>query len=207
MRRFKQNIVSGAITGRRTHDTSRVRRYGGACLAWNDAPVYDCAMRFPRALRLDESDSQIYESLAMPGEWAVPGSFAFLDDDPTKLTGKRRQAFLHGFLGTVSFGWSTLAQVDEINEAEYQGVIDRLAAHFVAHHGAPDLASAVTVVQEEADFAASICDFDLRTLMALKREMSVEGIVESFKVVRPPSADDHSHIKLWSIEEDNDPHS
>lgn len=203
MRRFKQNIVFSAIAGASTH---AMRRHGGARLAWNGAPVYDCTMRFPRVLRLDESDSQIYESLAMPGEWAVPGSFAFLDDDPIKLSGKRRQAFLHGFLGTVTFGWSTLAQVDEISETEYQGVIDRLAVHFVAHHGAPDIESAVTVAREEADFAASICDCDLHTLMALKREMSVEGIVESFKIVRPPSADDHSHIKLWSIEDD-DPHS
>lgn len=188
------------------HDTCRMRRHCGVRLAWTGAPVYDCAMRFPRALRLDESDSQIYESLAMPGEWAVPGSFSFLDDDPSKLTGKRRQAFLHGFLGTVTFGWSTLAQVDDISDAEYQGVIDRLAAHFVAYHGAPDIESAVTVAREEADFAASICDFELHTLVALKREMSAEGIVESFKIVRPPSADDHSHIKLWAIE-DHDPHS
>lgn len=187
--------------------TRRVRRHGRVHLAWTGAPVYDCPMHFPRALRLDESDSQIYETPAQPGEWAVPGSFAFLDDDPIKLTGKRRQAFLHGFLGTVTFGWSTLAQVEEISEAEYQGVIDSLAAHYVAHYGAPDLASAAAAAREEAEFAASICDFELHTLLALKREMSAEGIVESFKRVRPPSAGGHGDIKLWSIDDDDDPHS
>ncbi len=157
-------------------------------------------MKFPRAIRLDDSDSQIYEAPAIPGEWAVPGSFAFLDVDPAALSGKQRQAFGHGFLGTESFGWSTLVQVAEISEQEYQAVIGRLAGCFVERYGAPDLATALPAAREEARFAASICEHALNTLLMLERESGVQGIVERFKVLRPNAAD-HDQIKLWKFEE------
>lgn len=160
-------------------------------------------MKFPRTIRLDDSDAQVYDRPARPGEWAVPGSFTFLDVDPAKLTGKQLQAFGHGFLGTESFGWSTLVEVAEISEVEYQAVIDRLAAHFVEQHGAPDMAAALPAAREEADFAASICDHKLHTLLMLERESGEEGIVERFKVVQPPSAADHEKIKLWTFVDDD----
>ena len=80
-------------------------------------------MKFPRTIQLDGSDSHVYERLAVPGEWAVPASFAFLDIDPGEMTSKRRQAFGHGFLGTESFGWSTLVEVAEIDAVEYDAVV------------------------------------------------------------------------------------
>ena len=99
-------------------------------------------MKFLRAIRLDESDAQVYEQASQPGEWAVPGSFAFLDMDPLTLEGKQLQAFNSGFLGTQSFGWTTLVEIAEIDDDEYQQVIDRLAAHFMEHYGAPHIAAA-----------------------------------------------------------------
>ena len=56
-------------------------------------------MKLPRTVRFDQSDSQVYETAAGDGEWAVPGGFAFADDSAETLTGKRRQAFANGFLG------------------------------------------------------------------------------------------------------------
>ena len=158
-------------------------------------------MKFPRAIRLDESDAQVYDRTATPGEWAVPGSFVFVDKDPAELEGKVLQAFGHGFLGTESFGWSTMVEVAEISEFEYQGVIDRLAAYFVQSFGAPDIDTALPAAREEASFAASICDHELHTLLMLEREAGDDGIVERFKVVRLNAAD-HSKIKLWSLDED-----
>ena len=158
-------------------------------------------MKFPRAVRLDESDAQVYVNPAVPGEWAVPGSFAFVDKDPAQLTGKDLQAFGHGFLGVDSFGWSTLVEVAEISNHEYERVIDRLAGHFVERYGAPDLATALPAAREEASFAASICEHDLHTLLMLERESGEEGIVERFKVVRLNAAD-HSNIKLWQLIEE-----
>ncbi len=159
-------------------------------------------MLFPRVVRLDASDERIYEVAALPGEWAVPGAFAFLDVDTATLSGKARQAFRSGFLGTETFGWSTLVQIDEISVFEYLAVIERLAAHFVEKYGAPNLEAARMAAQEEAEFAASVCNHPRHTLLALERAVGAEGIEESFRVVQPPSGLDHEHVKLWTVEED-----
>ncbi len=157
-------------------------------------------MKFLRSIRLDDSDSQVYETACEPGEWAVPGSFAFLDLDPQSLTGKQQQAFMSGFLGTRSFGWATLVEIAEIDDDEYQQVIDRLAAHFMEHYGAPHIAAALPVAGEEADYATTICEYPLGTLLAIERNFGEEGIVESLKVVKP-NAGDHSKMKLWAFEQ------
>ena len=157
-------------------------------------------MKFLRAIRLDESDARVYEQASQPGEWAVPGSFAFLDMDPPTLEGKQLQAFKSGFLGTQSFGWTTLVEIAEIDDDEYQQVIDRLAAHFMEHHGAPHIAAALPVAGDEVHYASTICEYPLATLLAIERDFGEEGIVESLKVVKP-NAGNHSNMKLWAIEE------
>ena len=103
-------------------------------------------LRFPRVVRLDESDLRVFARAATPGEWAVPGSFVFLDATPQTLSGPELQAFKHGFLGTESFGWSTLVEIAEISDDDYQQVIDRLAAYLIAEHGAPNIAAALPAV-------------------------------------------------------------
>jgi len=159
-------------------------------------------MRFPRIIRLDDSDSRVYEKLAVPGEWAVPGSFAFIDVDPDSLNGRQQEAFRRGFLGTVSFGRATLVMVDEISGQEYQAVVDRLASHFMRHYGAPDRETALTAAREEAGFAASLCEHEINTLLAMERKLEDASIVESFRVVNPPNAIDHAAVKLWAVEDD-----
>ena len=59
-------------------------------------------MKFPRCIRLDASDLNIYARAAEPGEWAVPGGFAFADSDPDRLERKARLAFHSAWLGTES---------------------------------------------------------------------------------------------------------
>jgi hypothetical protein len=154
-------------------------------------------MKFPRAIRLDGSDLEVYEAAAEPGEWAIPGSFAFINDTPHSLAGKRLQAFRSGFLGTSSFGWCTLVEVAEIDEDQYQEVIDRLAQHFVRAHGAPHIAAALPVAADEADYAAGICHHPLHTLLGIERDFGDDGIVESLKVLRPRDASDHGKVRLW----------
>src|ERR687894_35551 len=78
--------------------------------AWTPRPARRAVTRLPRTLRLDPSDTVVFERAAEPGEWAVPGGFAFWDEDPAALTGRRRQEFRAGFLGLGSFGWSTLVE-------------------------------------------------------------------------------------------------
>ena len=159
-------------------------------------------MKFLRVVRLDDSDERVYQPAAAPGEWAVPGAFVFLDIAVEQADGKTREAFRHGFLGTDSYGWSTLVQVDEISPSEYAAVVERLAQHLVQRHDAPDMAAARAAAQEEAAFAASICDHARHTLLALDREIGEDGIVENFRVVRPPSGLDHEKVKIWKIVDD-----
>jgi hypothetical protein len=64
-----------------------------------------------RTIRLDASDSFVFERAAEPGEWAVSGAFAFAHCDQAQLQGKARAAFRAGFLGLGSLGRSTLVQI------------------------------------------------------------------------------------------------
>ena len=159
-------------------------------------------MKFPRTIRLDSSDLNVFPLAAEPGEWAVPGSFAFLGRDQAQLNAKERLAFRSGWLGTESFGRATLVAVAEIDEAEFFHVIERLARHFVDHHGAPDLAAALPVAREEADHAASLCEHDVHTLLAIEREHGEAGLVERYRVIRPDRARDHARI--WKIVTDEE---
>ncbi len=159
-------------------------------------------MRFPRTLRLDSSDLEIFDRAAAPGEPAVPGSFAFAERQPETLDHKERLAFRGAWLGTESFGWSSLVAVAEIDEAEFARLIERLARNFVEQFGAPDLVTALPAAREEADYAASLCDHKLNTLLAIERDWTDRGIAERFRIIKPARARDHAEI--WSIVEDDE---
>lgn len=149
-------------------------------------------IRLPRAIRLDASDTLIFERAAEPGEWAVPGSFAFWDDVPGTLTAKRQQAFRAGFLGLASFGWSTLVEVAEASPAGLEAATAALAAHIRAAHGAPDDAAARAAAEDEIGFARSLCDHPPGTVLAMTRRHDADGAVrEQFRTLhrREGSAD------------------
>ncbi len=140
--------------------------------------------RLPRTLRLDPSDTVIFEHAAEPGEWAVPGGFCFWDDDLDTLVGKRRQAFRAGFLGLGSFGWSTLVEVAEATPAERAAAVAALAAHLHAAHGAPDEATARPAAEEEIAFAEGLCrDHQPGTVLALSRSAEGGAIRERFRTL------------------------
>ncbi len=173
--------------------------------AWCDVAAdvgYGAVMKFPRVLRLDQSDTQVFPLAAEPGEPAVPGGFAFLNRDPETLASKDRLAFASGWLGTESFGRATLVEVGEIGAEGYEALVERLAAHFVEHYGAPSLEAARPVAREEADYAAKLCEYGLNTMLALERDVTDEGLTERFKVIHPERAQDHA--KIWDIVADED---
>ena len=151
---------------------------------------------------MDDSDKSAFIMAAQPGEWTVPGSFEFYDADPELLRGKTAEAFAHGFLGVISFGRTTLVEVAEISDAEHDEVVKRLADHFVARYGAPDHEAAMPAALEEAEFARSICEYPVHTLLMIEREISDEGIREKFKVVKPLDASGHADVRLWGPVED-----
>ena len=158
-------------------------------------------MHFPRTIRFDASDEQVFERAAEPDEWAVSGAFAFAAADPETLSGKRRQAFRSGFLGTRTFGWSTFAVVAEIDAMELEEVVASLARHLVDHYGAPSLEAADEAARAETRFAASLCDHKVNTLIAVEREFGPKGIVERFRTIEPASHG--AHAKIWTIVDDD----
>ena len=138
-----------------------------------------------RTIRLDPSDTFVFEHAAEPGEWAVTGAFMFADGDPAKLEGKARAAFRSGFLGVASLGWSTLAQIVEAKESDRQAAIDTLARQLVAHFNAPNMAAATAAAEEEFAFAASLCNHPHDTLIAVHRTHEDGEIREAFRTLRP----------------------
>jgi hypothetical protein len=157
--------------------------------------------RLPRALRLDLSDQHIFDRPAAPGEWAIPGSFAYAALDPSHLKGKAKLAFATAWLGLTSFGHSTLVEVAEIGEAEFFAVVESLARHLQEHYGAPSLDLALAAARQELDDAAGLCEHKLGTLLAIEREPGDGGFVERFRVIEPSRAADHA--KIWEIVEDD----
>ena len=124
-------------------------------------------MKLIRTIRLDPSDTFVFDRAAEPGEWAVPGGFAFGGVDPAALQGKARAAFRGGFLGLASLGWSTLVQIVEASDNDRLAAIDTLAKQLVTHFGAPTIEDAVAAAEEEFAFAASLCNHPLDTLIAM----------------------------------------
>ncbi|MDA0996705.1 MAG: DUF6505 family protein, partial [Proteobacteria bacterium] len=55
-------------------------------------------MKLPRTLRMDPSDARVFELAADPGEWAVAGTFMFVDRQPAEMDRKTQLAFKSGWL-------------------------------------------------------------------------------------------------------------
>ena len=142
-------------------------------------------MKLLRTIRLDPSDTFVFERAAEPGEWAVSGAFMFADADPDALEGKPRAAFRGGFLGVPSLGWSTLVQIVEASEDDRVALVDMLARQLHERLGAPDLSAARAAAEDEVAFAASLCEHPHDTLIAVRRTFEDGAIREAFRTLRP----------------------
>jgi hypothetical protein len=142
-------------------------------------------MKLLRTIRLDPSDTFVFEKAAEPGEWAVPGSFVFWSQDPSTFEGKARTAFRGGLLGIASLGWSTLAQIVDADADDHAEVVEMLAQKLIQNFGAPDLAMARLAAEDEIAYASSLCDHPLDTLIAVHRVYEDESIRETFRTLRP----------------------
>ena len=159
-------------------------------------------MKFPRTIRLDPSDVKVFPLAAEPGEWAVPGTFAFADAEPQSLSRKEQLAFKSGWLGTGSFGRSTMVQVVDITAEQYDDVVRMIADQLVSEYGAPDRDAAMTAARDEAAGAAGLCDHPVNTLLAIEREFTDDGISERVRVITLAPAG--AHTRVWEIVEDED---
>jgi hypothetical protein len=142
-----------------------------------------------RALRLDASDTFVFERAATAGEWLVSGSFKFWDHDLTTLSGRTKQAFRSGFLGLTSHGWSTLAVVVEASDDERAAALHALATHLMQAHGAPTLDAAIAAAEDEIAFAESLAQHPVQTLIAVHRSITADGeISEQFRTFHAADA-------------------
>ena len=163
-------------------------------------------LKLPRTIRLDPSDTFVFERAAEPGEWAVSGAFVLWNQDPATLAQKQRVALRSGFLGIESLGWSTLAIVTEATAAERQTMVERLAAQLLEKFGAPDLDAARGAAEEEVAFAASLCDHPAQTLHAVQRSVEDGEIPERFRTLKPREAAGdadslHAHARAFTFHE------
>lgn len=142
-------------------------------------------MKLLRTIRLDPSDTFIFDPPAEPGEWAVSGGFAFWQRDPDALEGKARTAFRSGFLGVQSLGWSTLVQIVEASDDDRRALVEALARRLVSDFGAPSLDQAAAAANEEVTFAESLCDQPLDTLIAVHRSFEGGELREAFRTLEP----------------------
>jgi hypothetical protein len=142
-------------------------------------------MKLLRTIRLDPSDSFVFERAGEPGEWAVSGAFMFAHADPDALVGKPRAAFRGGFLGVPSLGWSTLVQIVDASADDRAALVEMLANELAGRLGAPDMAAARAAAEDEVAFAASLCDHPRDTLIAVRRAFEDGGIREAFRTLRP----------------------
>lgn len=138
-------------------------------------------MKLLRTIRLDPSDTFIFPSAATPGEWAISGAFIFADAELATLRGKELAAFRSGFLGVPSLGWSTLVQVVEADPEHRRAAVDVIAGCLIDRFGAPDHEAARHAAEEEIDFAVSLCDHPLDTLVAVHRTAEDGAIREVFR--------------------------
>jgi hypothetical protein len=170
-------------------------------------------LKLPRTLRLDPSDTFVFDRAAEPGEWAVSGAFAFWDVEPDTLNPKQRTALRAGFLGLGSFGWSTLCVVVEASAEERAQAVESLAAHLLAHFGAPSLEAARAAAEEEVAFAQALCDHPAQTILAVQRQVEDGQIRERFRTLHarePAFGGDalHAHSRAFTfheVEDDSQP--
>jgi hypothetical protein len=142
-------------------------------------------MKLLRTIRLDPSDTFVFERAAEPGEWAVSGAFVFWNEDIGQLEGKARSAFRGAFLGIDSLGWSTLVQIVEASDGDRDAVVERLAQQLATQFGAPDIATARGAAEEEAAFAESLCNHPADTLIAVHRSFENGEVREAFRTLHP----------------------
>jgi hypothetical protein len=112
-----------------------------------------------RAVRLDDSDEQVFRSCgaARDGEPVVSGGFAACDFE----NAPRCDPPCHCGVSFVAIGSRarcSIAEVVEATEAELEAQIDALAWHLVKAWNAPSWEAARAVAQEEVLHTSEVCE-------------------------------------------------
>jgi hypothetical protein len=154
-------------------------------------------MHLAKTMRLDISDTKIFPSAAETGEWAITGTFAYVDVDYSCLNSKEKIAYKSGWLGLGSFGRSTLVCVTIIEDFEYQQIIRQLSEYIFSHFEGPSMLEALDAARHEIHDMVSLCNHPTGTLLAIGREVDEIGVTE--QVRRTQSSNDQNHARIWEI--------
>jgi hypothetical protein len=154
-------------------------------------------MKLAKTIQLDVSDNNIFLYPAKPEEWAITGTFAFVDSDPNEWSKKYTFAFQSAWLGLVSYGNSTFVQVTKISKTEYEYLIESLAEHLVEKYCAPTLRDARQAAKNEIDDMIALCSHPTGTLLSIERSLVKNGIKEQTRILKPRK--EPSTPKVWDI--------
>jgi Family of unknown function (DUF6505) len=163
-----------------------------------------------RTLRLDPSDTFVFDRAAESGEWAVTGSSLFADVGPDELAPKMRTAFRSGFLGLRSMGFSTLVEVTQIGDDQLESIRIGFSRRISEMFGAP-MEVASELAEDELAFSSSLCDHDVGTVVAMHRRLDQGSIKEQFRTLHrrdmPASGSDrlHAYARAFEIVEVDEP--
>ena len=157
-------------------------------------------MKLAKSVQLDTSDVQVFEHPAEVGEWAITGTFCFVDSDPSGWSKKQQLAFRTAWLGIGSFGHSTFVQATEISIKEYERILQTLAVYLAEEFNAPSREAARSAAQQEIDDMATLCNHPPGTLLAIERSFVGDNITEKTRVLIP--SDEPAQSKIWTIVED-----
>ena len=157
-------------------------------------------MKLAKTLRLDVSDTYVFDRAAETGEWAITGTFAYIDGDPSSWSSKKQLAFRTSWLGIGSFGNATFVQATEISTEEYSQTLQTLATYLVEKYNAPSQDAAAKAARQELEDMANLCNHPAGTLLAIERTITEQNITEKTRVLI--SSDEPINAKTWTIVED-----
>jgi hypothetical protein len=143
-------------------------------------------MKFLKAVRLDDSDDRVLAASgggARQGEWVVSGGYATCDlAAGHRAPGCRCDTT---FIAAGALRRCTLAEVADMEEADYQAVQAALARHFLEELGAPTPAIALTAAEEECAYTADLAQgFPSEAWITVRREPTPAGVGEHYSVFK-----------------------
>ena len=160
-------------------------------------------MKLLKTIRFDKSDLNVFRNPANEGEWAISGAFEFSNEIEKNLIGKKKQEFSNGFLGLTSYGRSTFASISSLSKIEKKNLVNKLAEYFVTNYGAPDIASAIPVANDEINFMIDMCkDQSFGSVLAVRRSFKEDKIHEEYRFFE--KKDSCASQKIWTTIEEDD---
>ncbi len=133
--------------------------------------------KFLKAVRLDDSDAELYKKNGScdEGEWVCSGGFAVCNI----AEGYRCEPRCYcdaSFISISSRNRCTIAEVVEVSEADIEIIKDALTQHLMLGWRAPDFATARGVAEEEIDYTLELCEtFSAEVWITVQRTPSATG--------------------------------